>query len=78
MEQIIKDMIEKSVYYYEKIEKIDEAHELIGFVRELIDKFADTINCPSNWRSIGEKLAYEYKNNSWVFDELELWNYVEE
>lgn len=78
MEQIIRDMIEKAVYYYEKIEKIDEAFELIGFARELIDKFADTINCPSNWRSIGEKLAYEYKNNSWVFDELELWNYVEE
>lgn len=78
MEQIIRDMIEKAVYYKDKVGCIDEAFELIRFVRELVDKFAETINCPSNWRSIGEKLAYEYKNNSWVFDELELWNYVEE
>ena len=78
MEQIIRDMIEKAVYYKDKVGCIDEAFELIRFVRELVDKFAETINCPSNQRSIGEKLAYEYKNNSWVFDELELWNYVEE
>lgn len=78
MKQIIKDMIEKSVYYREEVGCIDEAFELIRFVRELIDKFAETINCPSNWRSIGEELAEEYKDNLWVYDELELWNYVEE
>lgn len=77
MEQIIRDMIEKAVYYKDKVGCIDEAFELIRFVRELVDKFAETINCPSNWRSIGEELAYEYKDNSWVFNELELWNYIE-
>lgn len=78
MKNTIKDMIEKAIWYYEQIDRVDEAYELIRFVRELIDKFAETINCPSNWRDIGTELAEEYKNNSWVFDELELWNYEEE
>lgn len=77
MKETIKDMIEKAIWYYEQIDRVDEAFELIRFVRDLIDKFAETINCPSNWRSIGEELAEEYKDNSWVFDELELWNYEE-
>ena len=77
MKETIKDMIEKAIWYYEQINRVDEAYELIRFVRELIDKFAETINCPSNWRDIGTELAEEYKDNSWVFDELELWNYEE-
>lgn len=77
MESIIKEMIEKAIYYKETIGSIDEAYELIKFTRDLIDKFAETINCPSNWRSIGEELAKEYKNNSWIYDEMELWDYIE-
>ena len=77
MEELIKDMVEKAIYYRDEVGCIDEAFELIRFVRELIDKFASTINCPSNWRSIGMELAKEYKEDSWVFDELELWNYEE-
>lgn len=78
MKETIKDMIEKAIWYYEQIDRVDEAYELIRFVRELIDKFAETINCPSNWRDIGTELATVYKDNSWVFDELELWNYEED
>ena len=77
MENIIREMIEKAIYYKEIIKNIDEAYELIRFTRDLIDKFAETINCPSNWRDIGSKIAEEYKDNSWVSDELELWNYVD-
>lgn len=77
MEDIIGGMIEKTIYYKDKIGNIDEAYELIRFTKDLIDKFAETINCPSNWRSIGEELAKEYKDNSWIYDELELWNYSE-
>ena len=64
MENIIKEMVEKAIYYKETIGSIDEAFELIRFVRDLIDKFAETINCPSNWRSIGEELAEEYKGRN--------------
>ena len=78
MKETIKDMIEKAIWYYEQIDRVDEAYELIRFVRDLISEFSYTINCPSNWRDIGTELATEYKDNSWVFDELELWNYEEE
>ena len=75
MENIIKEMIEKAIYYKETIRSIDEAYELIRFTRDLIDEFATTINCPSNWRDIGSKLAEEYDPSTWVWEELELWSY---
>ena len=77
MENIIKEMIEKAIYYKETIRSIDEAYELIRFTRDLIEEFAETINCPSNWRDIGSKLAEEYDTSTWVWEELELWNYVD-
>lgn len=78
MEDIIREMVAKAIYYKETIGSIDEANELIRFVRNLIDKFAATINCPENWRNIVGDLAEAYKDNSWVCDELDLWNYVED
>ena len=78
MSEIIREMVDKAIWYYEDLNQVDEAQELIRFIREIIDKFASTINCPSNWRDIGVVLANEYKDNPWVFDELELWNYEEE
>lgn len=78
MKETIKNMIEKAIYYMDVLGNRDEAYELIRFVRDLIREFADTINCPSNWRDIGTEFSEEYKDNSWVFNELELWNYEEE
>ena len=74
MENIIREMIEKA-RYYDSLEHYDEAREMLQFVRDLIKQMAATINCPSNWRDIGTELVEEYKDNSWIFDELELWNY---
>lgn len=34
-----------------------------------------TINCPSNWRDIGEELAEEYKGNDWVMENCKLYEY---
>ena len=76
VENIIREMIEKA-RYYDSLENYDEAREMLYFVRDLIQQMATTINCPSNWRDIGTELAEEYKDNSWIFDELELWNYEE-
>lgn len=75
MENIIKSMIEKAIYYKENLSFYDEARELLQFVAQLIEQMSLTINCPSNWRIIGTELAEEYKDNSCIFDELELWNY---
>ena len=77
MENIIKSMIEKAIYYKENLSFYDESRELLRFVAQLIEQMALTINCPSNWRSIGTELAEEYKDNKWIFEELELWNYME-
>ena len=77
MENIIKQMVEKAIYYKEELKLYDESRELLQFTRDLIEQMATTINCPSNWRDIGTELAEEYKDNSWIFDELELWNYEE-
>ena len=75
MEKIIREMIKKAIYYKENLKFYDEAYDLLKFARDLIEDLAMTINAPSNWRNIGTELAEEYKDNSWIFDELELWNY---
>lgn len=73
MKEIIKSMIEQA--------EAEENYSLMENIKQLIDKFSETINCPSNWRSIGEELAKEYGNeyrNGWIYEELQLWNYEEE
>ena len=77
MENIIKNMIEKAIYYKENLSLYDESRELLQYAAQLREQMAMTINWPSNWRSIGTELAEEYKDNTWIFDELELWNYEE-
>ena len=67
MEQIIINMIAQA--------EREESWELISQIKELISHFAMTMNCPSNWRSIGETLTQSYDEDSWVYEELELWNY---
>ena len=51
MEDIIREMIWQA-------EKEDNC-QLIKYVKQLIEEFAETINCPSNWRSIGVELTEE-------------------
>lgn len=75
MENIINEMIVVAIYDKEKLNLMSECYDLLRFVKLLVDKMAITINCPSNWRSIGEQLAQEYKYNDFIFNELELWNY---
>ena len=77
MENIIKSMIEKAIYYKENLSLYDEARELLQFAAQLIEQMSLTINCQSNWISLGTELAEEYNDNTWIFDELELWNYEE-
>lgn len=67
MENIIIEMIEKA-------EENQDA-ELLELVRSLIEELASTFNAPSNWRDIGEKLAEKYDDESWVYQNLELWDF---
>jgi hypothetical protein len=67
MEQTIINMINEA--------ERNENYSLIGYVKDLISKFATTINCPSNWRNIGSTLAETYDTESWTYEQLELWNH---
>lgn len=67
MEKIISDMIEQA--------EANEDLELLEYVRRLVEELADTINCPSNWRNIGEQLAQKYKDNDWVYSYMQLYYY---
>ena len=69
MEQTIRNMINQA--------ETEENYSLIEYARQIVDELATTINCPSNWRNIGEKLAEEYDSDSWVYENMELWNYID-
>ena len=67
MEKIISDMIEQA--------EANEDLELLEYARRLVEELADTINCPSNWRNIGEQLAQKCKDNDWVYSNMQLYYY---
>ena len=69
MLEIIKSMVKRA--------EENRDFELLEDCKKLIYQFAITINCPSNWREIGEELASCIKENNWVYDELQLWDYVD-
>lgn len=68
MEQTIRNMINQA--------ETEENYSLIEYARQIVEELTTTINCPSNWRDIGEKLAEEYDSDSWVYENMELWNYI--
>lgn len=53
----------------------EENYSLIEYARQIVNELAITANAPSNWRDIGTVFAKEYDCNSWVYEEMELWNY---
>ena len=53
----------------------EENYDLIQYAKDIVDTLAITINAPSNWRYFYEKLLMIYDEGSWVYEEMELWNY---
>ena len=49
--------------------------DLIRWVKDILDEFASTYNCPMDWRYMGVRLAGEYPADSWVYENLELYNF---
>lgn len=74
----MKKTIMNLIAIAEQTDDIDIANAILKDVAYLIYALADTINCPSNWRSIAEELAEEYKDNTYIYEALQLWNYEEE
>lgn len=60
MKEIVKELLEVAMNTedYENQEKLQE------IVKDLVWELEDTINCPSNWRSIKEELVEEYQDNN--------------
>lgn len=53
-------------------------YDLIRSVKEILDEFVYTCNCPSDWRYIGLELAKEYPEDSWVYENLELCDLIDQ
>lgn len=70
MEEIVKEIIEQA--------EDERNFTLICLVRDILAMFATTINCPVDWRCIGRKLAMEYDEDSWMYDNLDLHKYVDQ
>lgn len=71
MKQYIKNLISIA----ENIEDINVQCGIFDEVQNIIGTLADTINCPSDWRYVGEELRREYENNDFIYDSLKLWEY---
>ena len=48
----------------------DDDYSLLGYADSIIEILEDTINAPSNWRSIGREFEEKYRDNSFVYDGL--------
>ena len=64
MEQTIREMVLQA--------DSERNLDLICCVKEILDEFSSTHNCPLDWRHIGAALAEEYPADSWVYENLEL------
>ena len=73
----MKNTIKRLISIAENTDDVDTQWELFEEIEAILGKFASTMNCPSNWRSIGEELVEEYKDNKLVYDSLKLWDYEE-
>ena len=75
----MKKTIKNLIAIAEKTEDIDIQYEILKEVAYLIYEFANTVNCPSNWRDIAEELAEEYSTieYQWIYEALRLWDYAE-
>lgn len=77
----MKDIVKEIIEIAQECEKSDEdrtndvAYKLAEIVENLIFEMAITINCPSDWRDIGEELAEEYQDNNWVMENCKLYEY---
>ena len=73
----MKRIIQRLISTAETTEDFDTRDALLEEIRDIINEFARTYNCPSNWRDIAEELAEEYKDNQDIYEALRLYDYEE-
>ena len=74
----MKNEIKNLISIAENTDDVDTQFNILHGVSDILTKLATTINCPSDWRSIGEELAEEYKDDKLIYCCLELWDYEEQ
>lgn len=67
MEKVIRDMIE--------IANLHHDEDMAEAVYNLLSQFAQTFNCPFNWRGLGKQMAQEYAGNDWIMENCKLWDF---
>ena len=67
MENIMLDMIEAAYRHND--------YEMAAHAYKLMAEFSRTVNCPSNWRSIGEKMAEKFSGNAWIMENCRLYDF---
>lgn len=68
MRGIIREMI---------VQADDERNlDLITSIKGILEEFSWQCLSPIDWGDIGAELAEEYAEDSWVYENLELWNFV--
>lgn len=67
MENIIEDMI-SAAYRHNDREMATQAYKLMS-------EFARTVNCPSDWRDIGKKMAAHFQGNVWIEKNCKLYDF---
>ena len=74
MKNIVKSIIE-AAQECKNGGNYDTASSLADIAKNLIDEMSSAMNCPSNWRDIGEELAEEYRGDGWVMENCKLYEY---
>lgn len=68
---MLKEHLQKLIDISMSIEDYKKQEDLMECVRDILDTLQDTINAPSNWRDIKERLQEEYKNDNDVLYYIE-------
>ena len=69
MEEIIRDMLHAANIPQAKFKLNIDKVLLVEFAKRIINELANTHNAPSNWRDIGSKLASEWNEGTWEYDD---------
>lgn len=68
---MLKEHLQKLIDISMSIEDYKKQEDLMECIRDILDTLQDTINAPSNWRDIKERLQEEYKNDNDVLYYIE-------
>lgn len=70
MKDVIKSMIATIIDAEEKDTNQFVIEDMVVNLKQLLNIFEETINCPSNWRDLREELQEEFEADQFILDIL--------